>query len=292
MKRDYAKVFLYAYPWMKALSEAMAQAAENKALLSYRSPLSAEEAAGRVVAEYAMQAAVEELYLQMERVVGAMTEEELYLLEYKYFRRAGRLSAGEGVVLPYSERSYFRRQSELVGKVTRLLGDMGWTDSRFVAVFGRFSPFLKILRAIRAGKEREVWQRRKQSGLTFCGEARPGGPRRTFSPRKASSPSGRKGESGAKGEGAKGAAPKAGGTKKAAAREAAARGAKPKSGAKVANGGQNSARSGSAAGGRLPRAARAATPTAAAQATHIPAIAAAESPPSSSSSPPAGRLAT
>ena len=172
MKREYAKVFLYAYPWLGALSEAMAQSAENKALLSYRALCSAEEAASHVVREYAMQAAVTELAAQMERVVASMDDEEKYLLEYKYFRRADRLAGGRRVTFPYSVRTYFRKQAALAAKVARLLEDFGWTDRRFAAVFGQFSPFMKILRALREGKERMVWEKRKRGGVAFAGRSR------------------------------------------------------------------------------------------------------------------------
>ena len=172
MKREYAKVFLYAYPWLGALSEAMAQSAENKALLSYRAMCSAEEAASHVVREYAMQSAVTELAAQMERIVRSMDDEERYLLEYKYFRRAEWLAGGRKVTFPYSVRTYFRKQDALVSKVARLLADLGWTDSRFASVFGQFSPFMKILRALREGKERMVWERRKRGGVAFTGKAR------------------------------------------------------------------------------------------------------------------------
>ena len=168
MKSEYAKVFLYAYPWLGALSDAMAQSAENKALLSYRSMCSAEEAASGVVREYAMQAAVGEVAAQMERIVQSMDDEEKYLLEYKYFRRAARLAGGRRVTFPY----YFRKQAALAAKVARLLEDFGWTDRRFAAVFGQFSPFMKILRALREGKERMVWEKRKRGGVAFAGRGR------------------------------------------------------------------------------------------------------------------------
>ncbi len=172
MKSEYAKVFLYAYPWLDALSDAMAQSAENKALLSYRAMCSAEEAASGVVREYAMQAAVGEVAVQMERIVQSMDDEEKYLLEYKYFRRGDRLAGGRRVTFPYSSRTYFRKQEALAAKVARLLEDLGWSDRRFAAVFGQFSPFMKILRALREGKERMVWERRKRGGVAFTGKAR------------------------------------------------------------------------------------------------------------------------
>ena len=172
MKSEYAKVFLYAYPWLGALSDAMAQSAENKALLSYRAMCSAEEAASGVVREYAMQAAVGEVAVQMERIVQSMDDEEKYLLEYKYFRRAEMLAGGRRVTFPYSIRTYFRKQEALAAKVARLLEDLGWTDRRFAATFGQFSPFMKILRALREGKERMVWERRKRGGVAFAGKKR------------------------------------------------------------------------------------------------------------------------
>lgn len=173
MKREYAKVFLYAYPWLGALSEAMGQSAENKALLSYRGEKSVEEAALGVVAEYAMQSAVEELLAGMRSIVRGLDDEEKFLLEYKYFRRQGKLAARRGLALPYCARTYFRKQSALLGKIVRELCKRGWSDRRFLSEFGQFPPFLKILRALREGRERAVWEKRKRGGA-LQNSARPG----------------------------------------------------------------------------------------------------------------------
>lgn len=170
LKRIYTKVFLYAYPWMAALGEAMERSAENKAMLSYRAP-TAEGAALSVVTEYAMGRAVTELYGELGEIVSALDEEEKFLLGYKYFHAR---QARKARRLPYSERTYFRKQNALLEKVAGLLGGRGWTDARFVAEFGGFSPFLKILRALRQGRERAVWEKRKKSGTLFQNSARSG----------------------------------------------------------------------------------------------------------------------
>lgn len=171
MKCVYAKVFLYAYPWMGALSEAMAQSAENKAILSYRARRSAEEDAFSVVAEYAMQRAVDELNRELNEIVSSLGEEEKFLLGYKYFHGwCGKTCR----TLPYSERTYFRKQEVLIGKIAEMLAHRGWTDERFAAEFGTFSPFMKILRALKDGRELAVWEKRKQSGTVFQNSARSG----------------------------------------------------------------------------------------------------------------------
>ncbi len=171
MKSVYAKVFLYAYPWLGALSEAMGQSAENKALLSYRMLRTAEEDALSVVTEYAMQRAVEELYAELEEVVASLDAEERFLVRYKYFHGQGNTRR---CLLPYSERTYFRKQEALIRKIAEILERRGWTDARFIDEFGTFGPFLRILRALRAGKELAVWEKRKRGGTSFQNSARSG----------------------------------------------------------------------------------------------------------------------
>ncbi len=166
---DYAKVILYAYPHLHALAEASAVAAENKALLSFRSRRGALEEAERIAEELAVRSRLLRLEKAVEELLAQCSREELFLLEYRYFRRRRRLDAFGGYVVPCSERTYFRRQSALLKKAACCFAACGWTEEAYFAAFAGYSLFARILRAIRDGRESAVAARREQCGLAFSG---------------------------------------------------------------------------------------------------------------------------
>lgn len=147
---------------LEELEEAVSVSVRNKALLSYRSPFSAEEAAACVAAEVFVRQSVSSLRETLDGIVGGLTEEEKLLLEYKFFRRKQYLPKGR-VSFPFSERSYFRRQDALLNKIAALLLAAGWTERRFEEETGDL--FVRLLAAIRSGKEQALVKRRREGGF-------------------------------------------------------------------------------------------------------------------------------
>ena len=175
MAYEYAKVLLYAYPHLSALSEAVSVSVENKALLSFRSEESAAACAQRVVGEIAVRVRLDALADDLNAILADCSREELFLLEYKYFRR-GRVLRGRfaGCTLPWSERSYFRRQTQLLKRMAFLLGARGWTRARCGALFAEYPPFARLHEALLQGRECAVSGKRARRGLAFEGGPRPG----------------------------------------------------------------------------------------------------------------------
>lgn len=166
MKKQYVKVILYAYPYLCGLADASRVAASNKAVLSFRSYASAFDAALEVAEEIVLAERLESLSARLGEILSSLSEEERFLLEYKYFRRRREL-ARFGADLPYSERSYFRRQSALLQRVGSLLTAGGWTDKAFFEAFGEYAPFMRILQAIMAGEENRITAKRTVAGVRF-----------------------------------------------------------------------------------------------------------------------------
>ncbi len=162
MKRDFTKIVLYAYPRLEALGEASAQAAQNKAALSFLDRRDGYRAARDVFDEFAVAEELYALKAAVDELLLTLTDEERFLLGYKYFR-----NTQAGNVLPCSERSYFRRQSALLCRVASRLTGYGWTDSRFRAAFRGYAPFRRALFAIRSGRERTIAVRRMRKELVF-----------------------------------------------------------------------------------------------------------------------------
>ncbi len=164
----YVKVLLYAYPKLDALAEAVAGGAEVKALLSFRMPADACRLAEKIAEEVVSAKRLSCLKSELEELWEGFSEEELFLLEYKYFRRKGELSGRfAGRTLPFSERSYFRMQNALLQKVAARLIARGWTERRFFAEFGGFAPFVRVYRALKEGRERAVVFKRRRRELVF-----------------------------------------------------------------------------------------------------------------------------
>ena len=108
-----------------------------------------------------------------DRAVDACTEEERFLLEYKYFRRRkelrGRFSGAE---VSCSERNYFRRQAALLRKMVSELGRRGWTERAFLEAFGAFAPFMRAFRALSEGQEGKLVAHRGKRDIRFRTEVR------------------------------------------------------------------------------------------------------------------------
>ena len=165
MKNDYVKAVLYAYPALEEIGEAVGTSAENKALLSYKNPRSTEEVAGEIVREIAVREAISELHAIVDGLLNSLTEEENFLLEYKYFRRKSALKSFRGYALGCSERSYFRKQQLLLDKAADYFGKNGWSRERFVRETG--GVFQKMLAAIADGMEYKLTGKRGRRGIKF-----------------------------------------------------------------------------------------------------------------------------
>lgn len=167
MAYEYVKVILYAYPHLAALAEASGVAARNRALLSFRPHRDALEEMECVVQELAVRSRLLRLRAAADAFVAGCSEEERFLLEYRYFRRRKKLCEGR-LPLPWSERTYYRRQSALLKRAACSLASQGWTREEYDAAFSGYSPFVRLLRAICDGRESAVTARREACGLAFA----------------------------------------------------------------------------------------------------------------------------
>ena len=169
MAYEYVKVILYAYPHLASLAEAAGVAAENRALLSFRSRRGALEEMERVTEELVVRLRLLRVKEAADAFLAQCSGEELFLLEYRYFRRKKMLRAYGGHVVPCSERTYFRRQSALLRKAAGEFAALGWTQQAYAEAFAGYAPFAKLLRAICDGRESAVTARRERCGLVFGG---------------------------------------------------------------------------------------------------------------------------
>lgn len=157
----YVKTILYVFPHLYALIEASAQSVYNKAVLSYkrRNTLAA---AQEIALELAFGDVLKALRDDVTRICGELSEEERYLVDYKYFHAQDRECP-----LFYAERSYYRKQKALVAKMAAKFCACGWTRERFTAAFGGDKLFARVYRAVEEGREREIVKKRAKKTLLF-----------------------------------------------------------------------------------------------------------------------------
>lgn len=156
----YVKVLLYSYPKLEALIDAVSVSVTNKAVLSYKSTLKTETLLEKIEEDILLRQALLELNELMKGILATLSEEENYLLEYKYFRRKKvLLGRYANFSLCCSERNYFRKQQALLRKLGALLLKNGWTDEQFRSSTGTL--FSRLFRAVEGGRELSVAGKRR-----------------------------------------------------------------------------------------------------------------------------------
>ena len=166
---EYVKVILYAFPKLEMLSEAISSGVEVKAALSFRAKCGALETAEKIAEEMAKRARLDRLRADTEEVLKVLSDEERFLLEYKYFRRRRVLAERYPKRYCRSEREYFRRQNAGLKKIGFLIAARGWTEEEFFRAFGRYAPFLRAYRAVSEGREQSVAGMRRKRQISFSG---------------------------------------------------------------------------------------------------------------------------
>ena len=166
MSADWVKTILYVYPSMETLVEAIEVSIQNGAVLSYRSRRGALSDCERIAEDVLLQKRLLLLKEQADGFLQGLTADERFLLEYRYFRRK-KVLQGYSFTLPYTERSYFRRQERLLKKATAYFSVRGMTEERFLEEFKNSVCVKKIYKAIREGEELSIYPRREKRDLVF-----------------------------------------------------------------------------------------------------------------------------
>ena len=174
MNTHLTKAILYVYPMMEKLAEATRVGARNKALLSYRSHRDAMQDLKAVAEEMLLGARLDLLKNSVDSLLLKMSREELFLLEYRYFRRKKTLAQLWGTI-NCSERGYFRKQERLLQKISAYFAARGMTEAKFYDAFQNGYCLMKVLRAIERGDEKKIYARRSGRTLDFHSSSFSGG---------------------------------------------------------------------------------------------------------------------
>lgn len=133
--KDYQKVILYIYPKIDRIVKDIEGIIWSQAC-SYYSYESAESVAENIAEYISLKNSLLTLKDGIKDILERFSFEELYLLEYKYFKRKKRLEGEfKDFSLDYNERTYFRKQIKILDKVNSELIREGFTLDWFLENF-------------------------------------------------------------------------------------------------------------------------------------------------------------
>lgn len=154
---NYVKAVLYAYPLLKTVERDYAEHIRNKAVLSYKSPMTAENLATYIAEEILHRDKLLWLRGLIENVICRLSEEEKTLLSIRYFGKVRKIkSVPVEDKKGYSERSYFRKQNRLSEKVAAMLRASGLTEEKFRLELSQIEIFDKIGRCVAKGLDEKI----------------------------------------------------------------------------------------------------------------------------------------
>ena len=151
--KDYQIVSLLLYPKLERLNEDIGKIVEAKAQASYTGKESAESCVQKILDYLYVRDCFAVLKERLDKILEGLSREEKYLLEYKYFRRTGVLQ-GEfaDMRMDCVQRTYFRRQKRLEGKLGCLFLREGMDENWFAKAFGSVPYVAAALECVREKK--------------------------------------------------------------------------------------------------------------------------------------------
>lgn len=156
--KDYQKIVLYLYPRLPQLMRCAEEVAREKALASAYETAT-ERCAEEIIGYIRLRDCLAVLGERAKRMFSALSEEEKFLLEYKFFRRGGRRAPA------LSERTYFRRQAKLAAKLRGLFILYGMDEGWFMRTLGEFGGVRGALELLREEGENAFADKRAGGAL-------------------------------------------------------------------------------------------------------------------------------
>lgn len=169
--KEYQKIILYLYPKLSRLIGCAEEVVRGRALAS-ASDFATERCIEKILGYLRLRDGLLVLRDRAEKAFSFLSDEERFLLEYKYFRRRSKLE-GEfaGRRIAFSERTYFRRQSRLAAKLSGVFTVCGLDEDWFMRTFGEFPSICGALERLRSEGEKMFSDKRAEGGL-FCSSGR------------------------------------------------------------------------------------------------------------------------
>ena len=139
---EFVKEVLYAFPLLETVERDYAEHIENKAVLSYKSNLTAERLAEYIVGEIIEKQRLIWLKQLVIGVLDKLSQQERVMVAVRYFGKSRK--AGEKPFGVWSERTYFREQERLAKKLGAMLTAAGITKEKFDKWFAPTQLFISV----------------------------------------------------------------------------------------------------------------------------------------------------
>lgn len=142
---------------MKRIVEDSEEHIKNKAYMSFDDRKNAEKLAEYVAGEIIKKRLTEELEKRIGAILEKLNENELFLLETRYFRRKRKVKEFYerlGKEPLGSKRTYFRRQERLLKKLTGLFLTAGLNEKEFTERYANVGILFSVLKYIKADREK------------------------------------------------------------------------------------------------------------------------------------------
>ena len=152
--KNYVKIILHAYPFLKTVGEDYEEHIRNRALLSYDGRWTAEQTAEYLAGEVLNMRRLEWLKDKIEKTLGKLTDVERTLTEMRYFGKGRKLKSflqkekNPSSRRPWTRRSYFRYQERLGDKLSSLLALEGLTEEVYKRELASIDVIEKIEKAV------------------------------------------------------------------------------------------------------------------------------------------------
>ncbi len=155
---NYVKEILYVYPLLITVEKDYEEHIKNRALLSYKSGMTAERLVEYLAEEIVWKENLTALKSGVERVLDKLSQTEKTLLEIRYFGRKHKekfLKTETGQA--WSRRKYFRMQDKLEERLDGLFKKEGLTKETYIQAWAESEPFKAVRRRLqkRAMREKE-----------------------------------------------------------------------------------------------------------------------------------------
>ena len=153
--KNYVKIILHAYPFLKTVGEDYEEHIRNKALLSYDGRWTATQTAEYLAGEILNMRRLEWLKDKIEKTLAKLTDVERTLAEIRYFGKGRKLKTlfekGKNPLSKraWTERGYFRCQERLGDKLSSLLALEGVTEEVYERELAPIDVIQKIEKSVR-----------------------------------------------------------------------------------------------------------------------------------------------
>ena len=153
MNENYAKTLLYCFRHLEAYTLQLDALIEKKALGSFEDLRPCLEQCEDIFKIMEQKDLLIKIYTMIERALYKLPEEEMNMIEYKYFKQKPK----EFYTTCYAlSRNYYRKQIRVISKIAVRFNAIGLTDSFFENVCLKMDFFAGALRKVLEIESRQV----------------------------------------------------------------------------------------------------------------------------------------